>query len=574
MQLPASVSFLESSWKFVNCTGSFSSCKKRPLPAKLSLTLVRVATLMSTYQPVAFYLPALLWDSSKSRIRRGERKGISMDDSCMICYASGSKAEAEVAAYRCGGEELRSMYNPNITGYSNSDGPFLISLVEAKALYGELPSSYRLLSPVKPADGDADERDPNRVLNLDLGISLQTWLSGDKRRNLKPFVIDFFTSWHRDYETEFGISVVPLQNLNDRHQVESVIRMNGGTLEELSTFDTTETLLQHGIFKKDTLNSIPSDQVILKGIEAIGRKIASGSKSPSLDGLLSQLKARQVLDRLPFTDSKRYPLNQYADEIANALAEMSRFVDLTGCNSLRYGSDKGVEFAYAARDLSYLQLGRLFGDCTSDKRYLQTNCQTENIYWTVFSWILDCNYQILVAFIDGKPAIKCHILPLFVDVPQTEQGTYPCLFVDAIETTSQFKMEGRSAPEEATARFAYAFDCLIREVLAIADRMGISSVYSERFSNTAWVRQELEKLPEIYLDTRRIVKVDELEDVFGCASAFCSANGFTPPDAVFMEVQARNTYLISESIIGSNKSFGVVRGDPSKGLPAKYAFGV
>ncbi len=104
--------------------------------------------------------------------------------------------------------------------------------------------------------------------------------------------------------------------------------------------------------------------------------------------------------------------------------------------------------------------------------------------------------------------------------------------------------------------------------------MGISSVYSERFSNTAWVRHELEKLPEIYLDTKRIIKIDELEDVYSCAAAFCTAHGFTPPEAVFMEIQARNTYLISEQKIGSNKSFGTLRGDPMDGLPAKYAFGV
>ncbi|NVN92333.1 MAG: hypothetical protein HXX11_17270 [Desulfuromonadales bacterium] len=466
------------------------------------------------------------------------------------------------------------MYNPNITGYSSNEGAFLISLVQAKTLYGLLPSSYRLLSPVKTVAGDADERDPNKVLNLDLGFSLKTWLSSDRRRNLKPFVIDFYSTWHRDYEREFGISVAPLHNLNDQHHVAGVIRANRATLDHLSSFDINAALLANGVLKKDILNSIPQESIISKGIESIIRKIASGSRSPHLHTLLSGLRARQVLENLPFIDSRLYPLNRYADEIAHALGELSGFIDLPGCNSLRFASGRGVELTYAPRDFSYLKLGRAFGDCTSDKRHLQSNCQTENIFWTVFSWILDCNYQILVVTVDGKPVLKCHLLPLFVDVPQTGREMYPFLFVDAIETTAQYRVEEGEVQEQINSQFANAFALLIQEVNALADRMGISCIYSERFSNSAMVRHELEKLPEIYLNTKRIVKVDELEDVFSCASAFCSANDFSPPDAVFMEIQARNTYLISESIIDSHKSFGILRGDPSNGLPAKFAFGV
>jgi len=466
------------------------------------------------------------------------------------------------------------MYNPNITGYSNNEGSFLISLLQAKTLYGRLPSSYRLLSPVKTVDGDADERDPNKVLNLDLGFSLKNWLSADRRRNLKPFVIDFYSSWHRDYEREFGISVAPLRDLNDQNQVAGVIRANRSTLEQLSSFDINSALLDNGALKKDILNSIPPGSIIGKGIDAITRKMASGSTSPHLHTLLSGLRVRQVLENLPVIDSGRCPLHRYTDEIASALGEISGFIDLPGCDSLRFPSGQGVEATYAPRDFSYLRLGRVFGDCTSDKRHLQGNCQTENIFWTVFSWILDCNYQILVVTVDGKPALKCHILPLFVDVQQTGRETYPFLFVDAIETAAQYWVEEGEVQEQVYPQFAHAFALLIQEVNRIADRMGISYIYSERFSNSAMVRHELEKLPEIYLNTKRIVKVDELEDVFSCADAFCSANGFSPPDAVFMEIQARNTYLISESIIGSHKCFGILRGDPSNGLPAKFAFGV
>lgn len=462
------------------------------------------------------------------------------------------------------------MYNPNITGYSRDCGPLQMSLIEAKELYGSLPSSYSILPAVK--EGDLDQREPNEVLNLDLGIGIKSFLAADKRRNLTPFVIDFFSSWHRDYDREFGIAVEPLRSLNEPAVVRKAIEANRARLEELSRLQPDELFLEHQVFKRDVLNSIPPQRKVDKGIDAIGRKIASGSRSPRLAALLAQLKARQVLDRLQFLDPGQFPLDQRADDVAAALGEISRHLHLKESQDLRFVTGSGVEFAFAPRDFGYLQLGRQFGDCTSDKRYLQSDCQTENIYWTVFSWIMDCNYQILVVLLDGRPIIKCHLLPLFVDVLQTGRDIYPCLFVDAIETTAQCRQVEEGGGQ--SARLKHAFDCLMDEVKALAERMGIASVYSERFSNTKWVRRELENLPEIYLDTKRIVKVDELEDVYSCAESFCRKNGFTPPDEIFMEIQARNTYLIPETIIGSNKSFALVLGDAEDGLPAKYAFGV
>lgn len=462
------------------------------------------------------------------------------------------------------------MYNPSITGYSEESGPLQLSLVEAKKEYGRLPSSYSLLPALK--ESDDEQREPNEVLNLDLGISIKSWLGEDKQRSLGPFVLEFFSSWHRDYQKEFGISMAPLRSLNGVGDLRRVIAANRETLEKISHTDVESTLLEHSVFKRDVLNSIPPDKKTEKGIEAILRKIASGSRSTDMNSTLSLLKARQVLDRVPFLNSAGYPLERHADDIAGALREIARYADLRDTRSLRSVSGQGTEFSYAPRDFSYLQLGRQFGDCTSDKRYLQTDCQTENIYWTVFSWILDCNYQILVLSLDGRPAIKCHMLPLFVDVLQTGRELYPCLFIDAIETTAQCRVTEEN--RDQLPRLQHAFQLLMAEVKAIAGRMGIASVYSERFSNTDWVRHELEKMPEVYLDTKRIVKVDELEDVFSCAASFCSHFGYPSPEAVFMEIQARNTYLIAESIMGTNKSFALVLGDPADGLPAKYAFGV
>jgi hypothetical protein len=115
---------------------------------------------------------------------------------------------------------------------------------------------------------------------------------------------------------------------------------------------------------------------------------------------------------------------------------------------------------------------------------------------------------------------------------------------------------------------------VVAEITQIADRIGVDAVYAEKFSNAEWVRDRLARYPEIYLNTPRIIKIDELEDVFHCADYFCRKYGFPSPERIFMELQLKNSYLLPNRVTGHNKSFAILRGSPNNGIPAKMVIGV
>jgi hypothetical protein len=105
--------------------------------------------------------------------------------------------------------------------------------------------------------------------------------------------------------------------------------------------------------------------------------------------------------------------------------------------------------------------------------------------------------------------------------------------------------------------------------------MGIEHVYAERFSNTAWVRRELERFPEVYLHIGNIQKIDELEDVFELSKRVCAAAGRERPSSIFMELQMKNTFLLPGSAtVRGVKMFAVLAGDARLGMPMKRVFGV
>jgi hypothetical protein len=156
-------------------------------------------------------------------------------------------------------------------------------------------------------------------------------------------------------------------------------------------------------------------------------------------------------------------------------------------------SDFEVEFAARA---SYLALGKEVGDCTADKLFRQVDRDVENIYWTVFSWVLDRNYQILKVYYDGEFVMKVHLLPLLA-VSGNRGEVF--LAVDAIETTPAFREDTHVGHPDLLEKKEYIFSRMVQEVEGLARAMGIDHVYAERFSNTEWVRRELERFPEVYL---------------------------------------------------------------------------
>jgi hypothetical protein len=467
-----------------------------------------------------------------------------------------------------------------ILAFDRDRGAFTIPLQTAKKQYGHLPSEYKVLSPRKAANGTGSRRVARKVLNLDFGVSLKEWFAEAPGRDLKGFVVRFFADWHRDYEREFGLAIAPLVNFNDARAVATVLAANAPLLEGLAALDIREYVSSRKVVRRDTLNSIPDSLLLDKLIQILLRKAKSGNVHTYPD-IIATLKAKQALQCLvsrlgvALKESADYPVNEYADEIAATLGEMERHVNLQRVSELRYIRGKGIEFDYAPRDLSYLGLGRQFGDCTSDQMRLQVDIAIENIFWTVFSWILDRNYQILRVFLDGRPLIKCHLLPLCVDVPESGRPAYFFLSVDAIETVPVIRV---NSGERGQPAFIDQRDELLRSVVAeitqIADRIGVDAVYAEKFSNAEWVRDRLAGYPEIYLNTPRIIKIDDLEDVFHCAASFCRKYGFPLPERIFMELQVKNSYLMPNRVTGHNKSFAILRGSPKNGIPAKMVIGV
>ena len=472
------------------------------------------------------------------------------------------------------------MYNPMILAFDRDRGAFTIPLQAAKKQYGHLPSEYKVLSPRKAAAGTGSRRVARKALNLDLGVCLKEWLAEAPGRDLKGFVVRFFADWHRDYQREFGLDIAPLVNLNDPRSVAKVLAANAPFLEGLAALDIREYVSSRKVVRRDTLNSIPDSLLLDKLIQILSRKAKSGD-SYTYPDIIATLKAKQALQRLvsrlgvTLRECSEYPVNEYADEIAATLGEMERHVDLRQVSELRYLKGKGIEFDYAPRDISYLGLGRQFGDCTSDQMRLQVDIAIENIFWTVFSWILDRNYQILRVFLDGRPLIKCHLLPLYVEVPETDLPPYFFLSVDAIETVPVIRV---NSEESGRPAFVDQRDELLQgvahEVTHIAERIGVDAVYAEKFSNADWVRDRLARYPEIYLNTPRIIKIDELEDVFYCASSFCRKYGFPLPERIFMELQVKNRFLMPNRVTGHNKSYAILRGSPKNGIPAKMVIGV
>jgi hypothetical protein len=231
-----------------------------------------------------------------------------------------------------------------------------------------------------------------------------------------------------------------------------------------------------------------------------------------------------------------------------------------------------VEVEFAARDGSFLALGKQVGDCTADKPFRQVDRDVENIYWTVFPWFLDRHYQILKIYYDGQFVMKAHLLPLFA---AGENGGQLFLAVDGIETAPSFREDTRLGQPDLLEKKEYIFARMVEAVQRLAQMMGIENVYAERFSNTAWVRRELEGFPEVYLHIGNIQKIDELEDVFELSKRVCAAAGRERPFSIFMELQMKNTFLLrGTATVRGVKAFAVLAGNTRLGMPMKRVFGV
>jgi hypothetical protein len=469
----------------------------------------------------------------------------------------------------------RPEYNPFIMGFVQDRGPVIISLKKARETYGRLPSEYQLLS-------RKNTRKLKKALNLDIGKIISDRLKAGQA-NLKKTVIDFFGRWHRSYEDEFGVRIAPLLNLNDPDKVRSAVKGNADFLLRMLRLDIREEVLRRGLIRKDVLNSIAPERLSGTVLQMLGKRFRSAQHAghaESLREVRSQVHAHAILRALqqaiglPDAGFSKEMIDVYADDIAGALHRISIDSPLEGIDGLQVLYGRGVEFQFAVRDRSFLSLGKDTGDCTADKPLFQADQDVENIYWTIFPWILDRNYQVLKVFFDGDFIMKVHLLPLFRLAGQEGRIV---LAVDAIETGRAFRddMEGFYR-EDLMARRETIFSAVLAQIRSIAWAMGIEDVYAEKFSNTPWVRLELSRLPEILINVHELIKLDELEDVYELARELSREEGGEEVKHVFMELQMKNTSLlpgVTKRMEGV-KSYAVVHGNPADGIPMKRAFGI
>ena len=342
-------------------------------------------------------------------------------------------------------------------------------------------------------------------------------------------------------------------------------------------YDARLSLTKNNLIRLDIINSIKPDTLVKQAIKILNKKLLhshSDKKRESIQKELRLLRARETVDKFQKkTTFKLSELNRntsfaFSDDAANCIGEIDRDFEIKGTHNLNYIRNQGIEFDYVNRDISFLYMGKAIGDCTSDKTFLQVDQGVENIYWTVFAWLLDRNYQILRVYYNGDLVAKVHLLPLYMVDPVND---FIFLAVDAFETVRAFRDDiQRYAHGELSKMKDEIFQTTMDFILKLADRMNIERVFAERFSNTRWVRDALAKLPEVYFKIDSITKIDDLEDIMGLAQRLFINAGKRPPISIFMEIQMLNTHLLPTTyLIKRAKQFAIIRGKMEDGVPLK-----
>lgn len=463
-------------------------------------------------------------------------------------------------------------YNPIIIGFVEGKGYVNLPLETAQEDYGQFPSEYGLLP-------SGEGRRIRKTLNLSLGLSLIKLL--EARETLNDTIARFYERWGRDFQADFDIALEPFHRRNDPATLKRIIAANSEALGACLELEIAEYLHEHALVPRSTLRSIPPEDLLAKAQRILAKKRrnpAHAADRDLLDQALALVQAKDLLVHLHDVtggDIRHFGaprLAMHADQIADLLWRLARHLPLTGVDDLQCVRGEGLEFDFTPRDASFLALGRAVGDCTADKHFRQVDREVENIYWTVFAWFLDRNYQILRLLHDGELVMKVHLLPVLMSGGSADAVV---LALDAIETTPAFREDTRASNASLLEQKEHIFARMLDEVRRLARLMGIGYVYAERFSNTAWVRRELERLPEVYVPIAHIWKIDELEDVFELAKRICAAAGEEAPSSVFMELQLKNTYLQPAAASGKGaKPFAVVAGDKRLGVPMKRVVGV
>ncbi len=467
-------------------------------------------------------------------------------------------------------------YNPNILGFVEDKGPVVISLKKAREIYGQLPSDYDFVS-------KKDSRQKKKGLNLGIG-KLITEKLNEKSTNFKKIISDFSNAWHRDFKKEFNVLIDPFLNLNKPSLVKDILKTNQKKFSQVSGVDLRDFLAGNQLIRKDILNSIKGKDLFETTQRMLIRKqksMPSGKKLSLVKDSLEKIRIARTLMQIKEETTFDIAQNDfesvtlYADEISQRLLELSGNIDMPGIHKIKGITGQNIAFEFASRDISYLTLGKETGDCTADKAHFQADQDVENIYWTVFPWILDQTYQILKVYYQGTFVMKAHLLPLFI-LHEGGDGDL-VLAVDAIETVRAFRDDIKGYQRhDLLDNKSIIFNKLIEEIKGLGNRMGFDHIYAERFSNTKWVRERLSEYPEIFFHVNNIIKIDDLEDVFCLSQELCENANYPLPKEIFMEVQMKNTSLLPRvtSKMEGIKSFAIIKGNPYNGIPMKRVIGI
>ncbi len=214
----------------------------------------------------------------------------------------------------------------------------------------------------------------------------------------------------------------------------------------------------------------------------------------------------------------------------------------------------GIEMSFSPRDMSFLFLGDEYGDCTANRIRSQVDSRVANIHWTVYPWILDPYYRVLEALLDGKRALKCHLLPLVIH-------DRPVLMVDAIEAVPELRerKDGEPNPDLDT-KLTFRRIEILEELLGfcknLATKMGLEAVYVEKFSNARWIRDHIEKLPSDGYHVSEVEKPYETNIIQHNVQTLTGKSA----GEIAEEVQAINTGLMYQQVRRGYKEVGVLIG--------------
>lgn len=205
-------------------------------------------------------------------------------------------------------------------------------------------------------------------------------------------------------------------------------------------------------------------------------------------------------------------IKKYMAELSrNPGVKASRIAEVdSALSGLEFVKGKGIEFAFAPKDLSFYRLGKLAGDCSAVRHEEMEDKEHENIFYDVPLWLGMPNYQVLQVFYNGEFAMKFHLVigmifnkwTLIVDASETIPGMR-----DDVQVIHSKMMEDRDRI------FIEAYDFIKK----LGKKMHLP-VLANRFSCNLWLMEKFKEMPfkvmEFASDIDRDPFTDTLDRLF------------------------------------------------------------